>query len=186
MKPKQFFFMALGILLVVMIVGGAGYYFALNSMKTQTTELATKMAQEKAIDDQIASLDKLNRSYNREIVPILPLMDDALPRHKQQTEILAQIERIAVSTGVRQPFDAVTMPSVVGLPSDVSQTSKDGVVLALPINFQAQGSYAQLQAFTAQLENLNRYTNITSLQIKHEDKSALIQYTFSLVAYIKP
>jgi Tfp pilus assembly protein PilO len=186
MKPKQFFFLMLGLLVLIALVGGGGYYYAYKLLKTQTTDLAQKMAEEKTIDEQISSLDKLNRAYNREIVPNLPLLDAALPRHKQQTEILAQIEHIAISTGVQQPFTAVTMPSPVGLPSDVSQTSKSGAVLALPINFQAKGTYSQLQAFTSQLETLNRYTNVTNLVIKHDQKKDQISYTFSLNAYIKP
>jgi Tfp pilus assembly protein PilO len=186
MKPKQFFFMMLGILVAVVAAGAGGYYFALKRMNAETTDLGASMAQEKTIDEQITSLDKLNREYNRTIDPILPLLDAALPRQKQQTEILAQIEHIAAATGVQQPFKAITMPSPVGLPSDASQTIKSGVVLALPINFQASGTYAQLQEFTRQLENLNRYTNVTNLVIKSDQKKDPISYTFSLVAYIKP
>src|SRR5262245_31147135 len=143
MKPKQFFFIMLGVLVAVAAAGGGGYYFALKRLNAQTTDLAQSMAREKTIDDQIASLDKLNRVYNREIEPILPLLDAALPRQKQQTEILAQIEHIALATGVQQPFRAVTMPSPVGLPSDASQTIKSGAVLGLPINFQASGTYPE-------------------------------------------
>jgi len=186
MKPKQFFFVLIGIVAVIVAAGGYGYYMALTRLHSQAGQLAEKMAEEKAEEDQLESLDKLNHQYNRDVKPNLSLIQDFLPQHKLQSEILAQIERVAVSTGVTQPFQSVSMPGPTGLPSEVSQTSADGVVLALPINFVAQGSYSELQQFTAELENLNRYTNVTTLQIDHGTKSGPISYTFSLNAYIKP
>jgi len=185
-KPKQFFFIMLGILVLALGAGGYGYKYALAKMKTDTGGLAEKMAEEVAAQQQMEKLDKLRHDYNRDIVPILSLIDNALPRDKKQTEILAQIERIAIDTGVVQPFQSVTMPSPAGLPSDVSQTIKAGVVLALPINFTAEGTYAQLQQFTSRLETLNRYTDVTSLAIKADVKGPTKKYVFTINAYIKP
>jgi Tfp pilus assembly protein PilO len=185
MKPKEFCYVVLGLMLVLVAGGGYGYYKGLQRLHLQSGQLATKMAEQIEADKQIDSIMALQHQYNRDIVPLMPLIDQALPRNKKQTEILAQIERIASGLGM-PPFDAVTMPSPSGLPSDVSQTIKAGVVIALPINFEAKGNPAQLQAFTARLENLNRYTDITLLVIKHDVKADPTKYNFSLNAYIKP
>lgn len=184
MKPKQFFFVLLGLVVLIVAAGGYGYYYALTQLHAQTGQLAEKMAEEKAAEDQLTALDRLNHQYNLQIKPNLALIEDFLPRQKLQSEILAQIERVAVTTGVQQPFQSVSMPAPVGLPSAVSQTTRDGAALALPINFKAQGTYAQLQQFTQELENLNRYTNVTTLQI--DSSAGKISYTFNLNAYIKP
>jgi Tfp pilus assembly protein PilO len=77
------------------------------------------------------------------------------------------------------------MPPPAGLPNSVSQTVKAGDVLALPISFQITGAYAQLQAFTQKVENLNRFTNITTLGVARNN-SGPVSYTLSLNAYIKP
>jgi Tfp pilus assembly protein PilO len=182
MKPKLFFFIVLGSLVVIAGLGGAGYYYGLNYIHTQSNELAVQLAEQKAADAQIESLTKLEVKYQKEIVPIIPLVDGILPRNKKQSEILAQIERLAASNGLG--FDGISIPPPGGLPSSVSQTINAGNVLAMPINFSVEGSYAKLETFTAQLENLNRFTNINSLAVLNQGATA--KYTLSLIAYIKP
>lgn len=184
MKPKQFFFTLIGIFAAVIIAGSAGYYMALQQLNGQAAKLSSGLATQAEADKQIENLSRLQRQYTRDIVPILPLLDQSLPRDKKQTEILAQLQAIAASVGLQ--ITSVSMPSPLGLPTSVSQTVKSGTVLALPINFQLSGSYDQLQQFTSRVENLNRFTNITNLAISHTDKSKPINYSIALNAYIKP
>ncbi len=184
MKPKQFFFVLLGIIGVVVAAGGGGYYLALQQLNKSSKALSDRLAQQTAAADQIDDLTRLKKQYDRDIVPILPLIDAALPRDKQQTEILTQLQTIASDVGLA--ITSISMPSPVGLPTSVSQTVKAGNVLALPISFQLAGSYDQLQTFTARVERLNRFTNVTNLAISRPDKSKPIVYSISLNAYIKP
>lgn len=184
MKPKQFFYVALGLFVVLAVGGGYGYYLGLTYVHQKSDALAEKLAAQTAADQQIDDIEKLQHQYNRDITPIIPLIDAALPRAKKQTEILAQIQRIAQSVGLQ--ITGVTMPNPAGLPSEVSQTIQAGTVLALPINFKVSGTYPKLQAFTSQIESLNRYTNVTTLAISRPDNSGNPEYSFSLNAYIKP
>lgn len=184
MNPKRFFYVLLGILGVTLAAGGAGYSYALTRLNTQSTELSTKLAAAADISDQIDRLVKLKHQYDRDIVPILPLIDVALPRDKKQTEILAQLQNIASQVGLS--ISSVSMPSPLGVPSLTSQTVKTGAVLALPISFQLSGTYTQLQTFLQRIENLNRFTNVTNLAISRPDKNRPITYSISLNAYIKP
>lgn len=186
MKPKQYFFVLLGILVLVIGGGGYGYYQALQQLNAQSSGLSTDLAEEQAAATQIQSLEELDSNYNHNVVPMLPLIDAALPANKKQTEILAQIERIAVNDGVQQPFKSVTMPAPVGLPSTFSQTVKYGALLVLPIDFEADGTYSQLQQFTKDLENLNRYTTVSNLSINATIKTQPVQYTFQVNAFIYP
>ena len=182
MKPKQFFFVLLGIILAVVIAGGVGYYYADQYMQAQSLTLSTKMAEQVAADSEITQLDTLSIKYNRDVVPILGLIDDTLPRSKQQSEVLAQVQRLAESNGLH--IQSVLLTAPTGLPSAVSQTIAAGAVTAMPISFSVAGKFAQLQTFTTHLENLNRFTNITTLGVKGSASSGT--YTYSLVAYIKP
>lgn len=184
MKPKQFFFVLLGVTVVVLAAAGGGYYWAMKKMQADSQYLATQLADQSAADNEIDSLNHLKYVYDNEIVPILPLMDEALPRDKKQTEILAQLQNIATGAGLN--ISSISMPSPTGLPTSVSQTVKTGNVLALPISFQLSGTYDQLQTFTQQVENLNRFTNITNLSVTHSDKSRPIIYSIALDAYILP
>jgi len=183
-KPKQFFFVLLGLTVAVAALACSGYYFAMKKMQSDSRVLSGELADQTAADNQIDSLDHLQYLYNTEIVPILPLMDEALPRDKKQTEILAQLQNIATNAGLN--ITSISMPSPTGLPTSVSQTQKVGDVLALPISFQLSGTYDQLQTFTQNVEALNRFTNITNLAVSHTDKTKPIIYSISLDAYRLP
>ncbi len=184
MKPKQFFLVLLGIFAGIVLLAGGGYYYALKQLKANAVELSDGLAQQAQADSEYDSLGKLKYQYDHNIVPILPLLDAALPREKKQTEILAQLQTIASNVGLQ--ITSVSMPSPLGLPTEVSQTVKSGTVLALPISFQLSGSYDQLQQFTARVERLNRFTNVTNLAISRPDKTKPIVYSIALNAYIKP
>ena len=184
MKPKQFFFIILGIIAGLIVVGSAAYYFALVRLNSLSASYSAQLANQEAVESEISLLARLQLQYSRDIKPILPLMDEALPRTKNQTEILVQLQRIASTNGLA--LTGVTFPSPSGLPSNISQTITTGAVLALPISFQLQGSYNQLQAFLTQIENLSRFTNVTTLSVSRPDKTKPIVYTMTLNAYVKP
>ncbi|HUD11594.1 MAG TPA: type 4a pilus biogenesis protein PilO [Candidatus Saccharimonadia bacterium] len=184
MKPKQFFFIVLGVIGAVLLIAGGGYYYALTRLHTEASSEASQLATQTQDESQISSLRRLEYQYNHDIEPILPLMNEALPTAKKQTEILAQLQNIATSVGLS--ITTISMPNPVGLPTSISQTIKSGTVLALPISFQLSGSYQQLQTFTEQVENLNRFTDITNLAISRPDKTQPIVYSISLNAYIMP
>jgi Tfp pilus assembly protein PilO len=184
MNPKRFFYVLIGTLGLVIAAGGGGYYLALGLLTKQSSTLASKLATTETASSQIDKLTSLQYQYNRDIKPILGLIEAALPRDKKQTEILAQLQNIA---GQNQLYiTSVSMPSPVGVPGATSQTVKAGQVLALPISFQLSGTYKQLQTFLAKVESLNRFTNVTNLAISRPDKNKPIVYSISLNAYIKP
>ena len=184
MTPKRFFFVLLGALVVLAGLGGYGYYYAVTRLTAARTELSAALTEQVASQAQIDELSRLKTQYNRDIVPVLDKINAALPRTKNQTEILAQLQTVAIASGLA--LSNVTLPNAAGLPGETSQTVKSGAVLALPISFQLKGTYPQLQAFLVKVENLNRFTNVTTLAITHADKSAEVTYAMTVNAYIKP
>ena len=184
MKPKQFFYILLGVIAAFVIAGGVGYYYALGSLKTISDKLAAQQAEQNSADEQIQYLDKLKNQYKRDIIPILPLIDDALPHTKNQTAILTQLQNVAGSSGLN--LSSVNFASPTGLPTSISQTVASGSVLALPINFQVQGSYGQLQTFLAKVEHLSRFTSISTLSVTTAGRGKPITYAMTVNAYVKP
>ena len=146
MTPKKFFFTLMGIIVLLIAASGYGYYYAITRINASKAELAMTLTDQEAAQQQLDDMAKLRLQYNRDILPILPRIIDALPRTKNQTEILAQLQSIAAESGLS--LTNVSLPSATGLPGDTSQTVKSGTVLALPISFQLQGTYAQLQALS--------------------------------------
>ncbi|HSX01422.1 MAG TPA: type 4a pilus biogenesis protein PilO [Candidatus Saccharimonas sp.] len=184
MKPKQFFWVQIGLIAAVLGAAGTGYYFALTHVQATSQMVATKLADQQEAEKQLQSLERMKNQYNHDIVPILPLIEGALPPVKNQTQILAQLQTIAAESGLT--ISSITFPSPAGLPTDTSQTVKAGPYLALPVTFAVQGSYAQLQAFLTRIETLSRFTNVNNLAITRPDKTKPITYSLNLNAYVKP
>jgi Tfp pilus assembly protein PilO len=183
MTPKKYFFILLGTIVLLIAASGYGYYVAVIRINTSKADYANTLAEQATAQQQLDDIDQLRNQYNRDVLPILGRINDALPHTKNQTEILAQLQSIASASGLA--LTNVTLPSAVGLPDNTSQTIKSGTVLALPISFQLQGSYSQLQTLLTKVENLSRFTNVTSLAISHDDKSN-VTYSMTVNAYIKP
>lgn len=184
MSPKKFFFIVLGIISVLILLGGGGYYLAYTKIQSTSIDLSKQLANQVAVEDQLTTIRRLEYTYNRDVKPIIPLIDQALPRTKNQTEILSQLQRIANESGLE--LTGVSFPTASGLPSNLSQTVQSGSVLALPITFQLSGSYAELQSFLTRAENLSRFTNVTNLAVSRPDKTKPITYSMTLNAYIMP
>ena len=171
-------------LLLVIALATTGYYFAITYLTATTQRLQMQLTETAQADSDLQALAIAKARYTKNIVPLQPLIETALPRTKQQTDILAQIQRIAVSNALT--LTAISLPSPAGLPSTTSQTSSSSGVLALPITFQVTGSYLQLQAFLTQIENLSRSTIVTSLTVTRPDQKKPITYSITLNAYVKP
>lgn len=182
MNPKKFFWILVGVLIVLLGSGGAAYYYAVKYLKAASTKLEQQYIAENDANAKIDQLIMLQAKYNKDVLPVITDLDAALPKDKNQTEILAQLEKLAANAGL--VLSSVSFPNSSG-PSAVSQAVKSGNVLALPISFQTTGTYAQLESFLSQLETLNRYTSVTNLTVAKVD-SKKISFSINMNAYFKP
>ena len=183
MSPKRFFYILCGIVACLVLVGGGGYYFASKMLHERTSALSKKMAEDQAAEQKLSQLGDLQKQYKR-LGPILPAIEEALPANKEQSKIALQLRNIAAQSGMN--FAGVTFPASTA-PGPTSQTVPVGAVLAIPVTFQLQGSYDQLQSFLKQQENLSRYTSVTSLAITADPKNPnKLSFDVSLNVYMKP
>jgi Tfp pilus assembly protein PilO len=180
MKPQKFFFILLSLLIVLIGAGGTGYYFAVKYLGTAQSKLEQQYVAQNDAEMQIEEITKLRAQYTRDVVPLQQKIDAALPHTKNQTEILAQLQRLATDAGLQ----ISSFPNSAN-PTATSQAVKSGLVLALPVSFQTTGSYAQLEIFLSKLESLNRYTSITNLAVSKID-SKKISFSINMNAYFKP
>lgn len=182
MKPKQFFFAMLILLAALAGGGGYGYYTQTLALEKRTDQLRQKLADLQIADGEITKLNTLKTQY-LSIEQLLPRLDIALPRAKQQSEIILQLERLAQNAGLNLP--QTTFQAVTGLPGPTTQTAKSGDVFALPISFQMTGSYAQMQAFLQSLESFGRYTSVKSIAIT-SSAPRVLNFSVNLEVYMKP
>lgn len=182
MSPKKFFYVLCGIAAVVVLGGGAGYYLASQALKAETANLSRRLADEQAGEQQLSSLDDLQKQYER-LTPLLPVVNSALPNEKNQSTLALQLRNIAEQSGMNLTgltFSASTQPG------PTSQTIPDGAVLAIPVSFKLAGTYDQLQQFLGLQEHLDRYTSVTSLTISSDNTSSKLSFDIALNAFLKP
>lgn len=185
MKARQFFYIASGILLVLLVGGGVVDYLANAAIHQKTQILQQRLATQSASLDQVNQLAALKTQYQK-LLPVVPQIEAALPRTKDQSVIALQLQQLAQSAGLSLPSVSFTSPAT--LPNTTtSQTVPAGNVLALPVTFQLSGTYLQMQTFLRSLENLNRYTGVSNITISHkDDKLQLLNFTMTVNVYTKP
>lgn len=155
----------LSIALIVTILGGlAGYYISRESLAVKISEYSDKIAEETVQKDLGEQLELLRKEFTNTAEGI-EIINAVLPNEKLQSEVLAQINDIARRVGIE--LSTVRFESTSNLPSTFSQTSETSVsgALALPLTFRTTGSYAQLQSFLIEIENLQRSTQVSSLDV---------------------
>lgn len=184
LSPKRFFFVLLGLGAVMLGGIGYGYYQATLWMKDQTVKLSHISTDAEIASEHLDQLTSLKKQF-QELQPVLVKLDAALPKDKNQSTLLLQIQQLATSAGMSLP--AASFQASNGLPTATSQTVKAGDVLALPISFQLSGTYDQLQTFLQSVERLGRYSNVGSLAITRADeRSKNLTFAITLNVYVKP
>lgn len=183
MKPKQFFLALAGLLGVIVVAGGVGYYFASQYIDAQTSQLSKKLADVDVVATQVDNLAQLAKQYQR-IEPTLARLEQVLPRTKNESEIVLQLEKLASNNGMSLP--GVTFPASSSLPTSTTQTEKAGDVLAIPVTVQLTGTYDQMQGFLQGLEKLNRFTNVTTLSIAKTDRPRQVSFNLTMQVFLKP
>lgn len=181
MKPQGFFTILIGASLLVAAGGGFGYRQLARSVGHSTHNLRQVLAETTAADDQADRLEGLRQTYTREVVPLLPKLDAALPKTKQQQAVSLELSRLAADSGLT--LTGLTYPAST-TPGPTSQTAKAGDILYMTINFELAGKYDQINGFVQRLENYSHYANITSLN--QTAKSDLVSAAINLNVFLKP
>lgn len=178
MTPKKYFRIIITISVCLVMIGGGGYWYGLTRLSEASSTLAAQNTMSQTADNRIANLKNTELHYHKEIEPILGQINEALPAAPNQTKILAQLQVAAKTTGA--VLSAVSFEDSQG----VSTKPVAAGVTALPMSFQVVGSYAQAQAFLAEIENLSRLTTVDSLTASNTNGT--ITYAIHLTAYSKP
>ena len=182
MSPKKFTYILTGIIAVLLGGVGYGYTIGKSTLTDSTAKLSAALADRDQADQTISQLIELKREYEQDVVPVMPKLEAFLPTSKQQTEVLLQLQALAARHNVG--IANVNMPNPASVPSATSQAVPSGGLFALPITATAGGSYANLQAFLKDVEQLNRFVNVTSLTIG--SNNGQLTYNLQLNAYFKP
>jgi len=183
MKPKQFYFILLTTLGLVLLLGASGFAWGNKQINNKLRAYRVELAKVYTANETLDNLAKLNSQYEK-ISPLVAKLYAVLPSKKQQSEILVQLQQIAQNSGL--VLSNINFLSSSTGPSDTSQTVKNNGFLAMPINLQVIGTYSQLQNFLQQAENLNRYNSISTMTIvRNEDQSSTLTVNMVINAFLK-
>jgi len=183
MKAKQFNYVLIGLLSLAVVGGGAGYYYASQQLTGRIQQLQEQLADVQVVDNQISDLAALQRQYQK-VQPLLSKLDGALPRTKDESRLVAQVNNLANANGLSLPGFNFSASS--GLPSATTQTAKVGSGTAVPATIQMTGSYGQMLGFLQGLEHMDRLVSVTNLAIAKTDKPNQLAFTMTINAYLAP
>lgn len=168
----------------LLVVTAAGYFFLISPQRSKASELATEA---ESIEAQIQAL-RIANAQVRNVEPIkvadLFRVGKAMPSTDDMPGVLLELNRIARDTGIR--FESIT-------PQDAADA---GGYMRRPIDLVFDGNYYELSDFLyrlrslvrvrgGQLEATGRLFTVTSLNfVESERKFPRIKATLNLTAYV--
>lgn len=182
--PKKFFYVLLGVNLL--LIGGLGitFYFADSIATKRSAEIAVAKADIESNELAIKSFQSLEKAIqqNQEIETIASRV---LPQDTEQTKALAELDKFSKEAGV--PIRQISFTPGKG-GSLVSPTNIKGVSV-LQVSLQCDpAQYEDLLDFLKKIEDNRRRMQVTSVAITPSDTAPglLDRTNLSIDIYLRP
>lgn len=168
MKPKQLFFVMIGILLATIASSGAVYYFAKGNLDTSIQKISERTAELENFDEKARTRNEIQAVIkDLEERQILSKATKLLPSSKSQAEAIQKLYDVFQSSNLS--LDTITFNSSGSRLGQTSQSEATGIdgVLALPITlaFDSSMPYSQAKQLILSLQDSSRHITITNLQV---------------------
>lgn len=184
MKAKQLFIILLTGLLVLGVGGLISFGVAQSTLGNKISQLQRLAGDIQLENDQIARLKQLESDY-KHVEPLAAKVASVLPQQKEQADVIAQIATIVRNNGLE--LDGLTFEDTKGLPDERSQTQTGplGGILIMPVRFQTNSNYKQLQSMLRNFEQQQRYMRVSTLEINRNDRGR-VEASLTLEVFLKP
>lgn len=180
MIPQKLFYILLGLIVIIVLGGGAGYYFGHVWLSEKIDELEGLRAEAIVAQEELDRLQELEIAYE-DIQELEEKTNRILPEDKLQSEVASQI--FAMIDGAGLNGGSISFQSTGGIPGRTTQTDEGSLneVLVMPVNFSVSGTYQELLLFLDNVERQERFMQVTSLNINRGgDDSADGQLNLSI------
>lgn len=207
MKPKKFFYILLGlfVLLIVIIFGVAAYGNTVLEKKSE--KLVEQKALKKAAELQDDSLKQAKKDIER-YKELDQITRSVVPKDKDQAKTVREITKIAEESGIAlktinfqsstlgqpnaaAPSTGTAQPGAPAAPAPISQLRPvEGIpgVYSLEITITPQDNqgitYYQFLQFLEKLEGKRRTAHVDRISITPSEKG--LTFSLTLKAYVKP
>lgn len=184
MKPKQLYFTLLAFSIVIAAAILAMFFFGQRQIETRVTVIEKLSADVEIQENRLKELKKLEAEY-QELLPLINKVKNVLPEQKQQAEIIAQIAKLATQSNLK--VNDLSFQATSGLPGPITQTENVAVggIKTMPVTFEIDGSFEQLQSLLQKFEKQERFMQVRSLSISRGEGGNLA-VGVQLVVFLKP
>jgi len=191
MKPKQFFFILLTLLLVSLVSVIGAFLWGSDQLEVKSSEVSALIAERDVGREKILRLQNARQDVEN-LDEVTLLLNRLLPEKKEQEKLIADIIYTATSEA-DIPFSQVSSFSFSGgsEPSDLSGTiaSKGNPgVYEYPFTLQINEiTYETLLQLLQEIETNGRIVQVENIQISPTSvNSSTVSVTISAKAYIRP
>jgi len=191
MKPKQFFFILLTLLLVSLVSVIGAFLWGSDQLEVKSSEVSALIAERDVGREKILRLQNTRQDVEN-LDEVTLLLNRLLPEKKEQEKLIADIIYTATSEA-DIPFSQVSSFSFSGgsEPSDLSGTiaSKGNPgVYEYPFTLQINEiTYETLLQLLQEIETNGRIVQVENIQISPTSvNSSTVSVTISAKAYIRP
>jgi type IV pilus assembly protein PilO len=173
-RPTRSDWIATGVILLVAVGLGAGFFFGVHKNKVQAlADLKTKNAQ---VATELAAAQTIAANYEElkaEVAQTQILVDafeKRLPTQRQLATLITDFERLANQSELQVQLTA-------------RAPIREPLKHTIPYKVTADGTFHQIASFINRLERYERYLRVSDLKIE-EEKAGKSTATFTLSTYI--
>ncbi len=193
MTPKKTVFMLVGILLVIIGLGIAAFYYGDNILQIRSKKISLEKANLEAIEAEISIFED-SKEKVEEYGFIIDLIDKILPESKYQSEVIAELKAFSVENNMQITSLTFSGGETAVSSPQYSQTKAveglEGVrVLSASIQFDTDPSiaYNDFLGFLRKIENNQRKMQVTSITVSPsaEDRTRLGTASVTVDMYLQ-
>lgn len=189
-RQKTFYFVisaAFVIFSISFLATGTFGYLTLSNIQGAKKEQEYRL---NIISERQDILSKLEKNYTS-LKPDIERINIALPDQKESSKLMADLDTLAKSAGVKLTLLQSTTTSKKMTSEDPSllQTVKGKNGYEIPLELKIEGGFTNFTGFIKQLENYQRLLNVTSLEISKPTETDVvsdnIEAKLKVTAYLK-
>lgn len=200
MSSKRFYFIMLGALGLTTLLVAGGVYLSLVLIDKKGSQLTDKKLENAVVELKQTDLIQAKRNVE-ELSELNELTKSIIPRDKNQSNTVVEINNLAKKAGVRLGFiefpssqlgsTTKPAPGKVADPSQLTAVKDLKGVYILPVTIGSHNDtpvlYSKLLKFLSLLENNRRTALVESITILPDGNNPnLVSFTITLNSYIKP
>lgn len=186
MTPKRMNTILIGILVVLVLLTGAGIFFA-NKQLTNTANETAKLSADIEVSKKQIDTYGITKIKVDSLDYVGDLANKVLPESQEQSVVVAEISQFAQRSRLTLAgIEFVEKPSSRSSKSKKSTVPKGVVVTPIIVKFSGV-KYEQLLEFLRTIESNQRKMQVTSINLEpnEEDRSILTEVSVAINLYVK-